>query len=87
MLTKGHNSVRSSNNVNTTELWEDGIFQTNKQNLIKFIMHLHHEVQSAFSILEEIFHFSGKHFYQPLIFEKQTGSGRNTNKFQTKKML
>ena len=29
--------------------------------------------------------FPGKRFYQPLVFETQTGSEPNTNKFQTKK--
>ena len=49
-------------------------------------MRLHHEMQSTFSVLGEIF-VPGKHFYQLFIFEKQTGSGRNTNKFQTKKIV
>ena len=38
---------------------------------------------STFSVLGDKI-FPGKHFYQPLIFETQTGSEPNTDRFQTK---
>ena len=47
-----------------------------KQNLIKFILHLYHKVQFTVSILSDKT-FQGNHFYQPSIFEIQTGSESN----------
>ena len=52
--------------------------EATEQNLIKFIL------QSTFSALGDKT-FPGKRFYQPLIFETQTGSEPNTVQFQTKK--
>ena len=83
MLTKGSNSVRSSNNAATNRTFWHWIPETTEQNLIKFILHLYQEVQSTISVLGDKI-FPGKLFYQPFIFEIQTGSEQNKDKFQTK---
>ena len=67
MLTKESNSVRASNNVNTRGTLGRWIPEATKQNLIKFILHLYHEMQSTFSVLGDKI-FPGKGFCQPLNF-------------------
>ena len=80
MIRKGNNSVRALNNANTSWILGRRIPEATVQNLIKFILHLFHEVQSTFGILGDKI-FPGKRFYQPLIFKTQTGS--EPDKFQT----
>ena len=46
------------------------ILEDTEQNLIKFILHLYHEVQSMFSALGDKI-FPEKHFYRTFIFETQ----------------
>ena len=45
------NSVRASNNANTNLTLGRWIPEATEQNLIKFILHLYHEVQSTLSVL------------------------------------
>ena len=70
MLTKGSNSVRASNNANTSRILGRWIPEAPEQNLIKFILHLYHEVQSTSIVLGDKI-FQGKRFYKHLIFETQ----------------
>ena len=51
MLINGRNSVRASNKANTTQNLGCWIPQTTEQNLMKFMLHLYHKVQSTFSLL------------------------------------
>ena len=51
------------------------------------MLHLYHEVQSTFSVLEDKIFFPLKLFYPPLIFENQTGSEQNKDQFQTQKLF
>ena len=79
MLIKGRNYVSASNNVNTTRTLGCWIPQATEQNLIKFILHLYHEVQCTFSVLGDKI-FPLKTCYQPLIFENKTGSEQKADK-------
>ena len=55
------------------------ITEATEQTLVKFILHLYHEVQCTFSILGDKI-FPGKRFYPTLISGKLTGSEPNTDK-------
>ena len=50
------------------------------------MLHLYHKVQSTLSPFQDII-FPLKTFYQPLIFENQTGSEQNTDTFQNQKLF
>ena len=87
MLTKWGNSVHSSNNANIS--WTLGrlIPEATEQNLIKFIGHLYHEVQSTFSVLGDKI-FPGKRFYQPSsLFSTQTKVSQTQTNFTPKHVL
>ena len=88
MLTRrgGGNYVCASNNANTYQILRRWIPEATEQNLIKFILHLYHELQSTFSVLEDKM-FLVKRFLPPLSFEMQTGSEPNTEKCKTNKIV
>ena len=75
------------------ELWGRWIPEATEQNLLKFIVCLYHEVMSTFSILGDKILFLETRFFQEnvfishALFETQTESEINTDKFKKKNVL
>ena len=51
------------------------------------MLHLYHDVQSTFWVLEDKIFSIKTFFFPPLIFENQTGNEQNTDQFQTQKLF